>query len=145
MGSCTILILRKYGFKICVISFSFIPFILKVYIYLPWINTHLRGTAPFDNTCIISSSDHQKTGLYMESADCCDEDHKSDLIVLIQQSQAIDYCNQSVLVIVPDLNTFVFSITNGNFTSRSALVRFCFLYVRYLYDLTGIRFYILFS
>ena len=74
-------------------------FILKVYIYLPCIETQRREKAPFDETPVISSSDHRKKGLYQGSADCCEGDRNSGLICLLQKSQAIHYCNQSVLAI----------------------------------------------
>ena len=89
----------------------FIQLILKVYIYLPWINTQRQTISPFDNTPVISYSDHQKTGIYQGSADFCEGGLNFDLIRLLQQSQSTHYCNQSVLVIVPDLNISVFSIT----------------------------------
>ena len=92
-------------------SLIFIQFILKVYIYLPCINTHQGVTAPFDDTPLISSSDHRKTGNYQGSANHCEGDSNSDLIYLLQKYQSIHYCNQSVLEIVPDLKIFVFSIT----------------------------------
>ena len=66
---------------------------------------------------------HQNTGLYQGSADSCDVDRNSDLICMLQKSQVIHYCNQSVLVIVPDLNIFVFSIKIVDIILRSALVR----------------------
>ena len=109
-GECNILILQKYAFRVCVILVSLYSINFEVYIYLPYINTHQQETAPFDNTPVISSSNHQKTGLYQGSADHCEGDRNSDLIRLLQQYQAINYCNQSVLAIVPDLNIFVFSI-----------------------------------
>ena len=120
---CTILILRKYGFKVCVILFSFYSINFEVYIYLPCTNKHQQATAPFDNTPVISSSDHQKTGLYQGSHNCCEGDSNSDLICLLQKYQAIHYCDQSVLAIVPDLNIFVFSIMIVDLILRSALVR----------------------
>ena len=52
----------------------------------------------------IKTSDHQKTGLYQVSADRCEGDRNSDLICLLHKSQAIHYCNQSVVVIVSELN-----------------------------------------
>ena len=116
-----------------------------VYIHLPCINTHKRTTSPFDDNATISSSDHQKTGLYQGSVDCCEGDWNSNIIFLFDQSQAIHYCNQSVLVIVPDLNIFVFSITIVDLISRSALVRFSLPRARFLYNLTGLMFYILCS
>ena len=98
-------------------------FILKVYIYLPCINTQRQAKSRFENTPVISSSDHQKTGLYQGSENCCEGYHSSDLIRPLQKYQAIHYCNQSVFAIVLDLNIFVFSITIVGIISRSALVR----------------------
>ena len=80
-------------------------------------------TAPFNDNPVISSNDRQKTGIYQLSADRCVGDRYSDLICLLQQSQAIHYCNQSLLVIVSDLNIFVFSITVVDIILRSAVVR----------------------
>ena len=48
-----------------------------------------------------------------------------------------------MLAIVLDLKIFVFSITIFDLITRSALVKFFLLRVRYLYKLTGLRFYIL--
>ena len=53
---------------------------------------------------VIKPSDYQNTGIYQGSADRCEGYRESDLILLIQQSQAVHYCNQSLLAIVPDLN-----------------------------------------
>ena len=109
---------------------------------MPCINTQRRTTAPSNDTSIISSRDHQKTGLYQGSADRCEGDRKYDLIYFLQQSQAIHYFNQSVLAIVPDLNIFLFGITIVDFILRSALVWFSLLRAIYLYKSTGLRFYI---
>ena len=46
-GEFTILILWKYGFKVCVILFGFYSSHFKVYIYLPCINTQWKTTKPF--------------------------------------------------------------------------------------------------
>ena len=46
-GEFTILILWKYGFKVCIISFGFCSSHFKVYIHLPCINTQRQTTAPF--------------------------------------------------------------------------------------------------
>ena len=46
-GEFTILILQKYGFKFCMISFGFYLSRFKVYIRLPCINTQRRTTATF--------------------------------------------------------------------------------------------------
>ena len=103
--------------------FVFIQFILKVYIYLPCIKTQKQAASSFGDTPIISSSDHQKTGLYQGSANSCEGDRNSELICLLQKSQAIHYCNQSVLSIVPDLKILVFSITIVDLIYRIALVQ----------------------
>ena len=121
-------------FKCCYhdIKLFFVPYfgpefetmlILKVYIYLPCINTQQQATAPFDDTPVISSSDHRKTGLYQGSSHRCEGDCNSYLIILLQKYQAIRYWNQSVLAIFPDLNIFVFGITIFDLIFRSALVR----------------------
>ena len=120
-------------------------FIYKVYIYLPRINTQRRTTVPFDITQVISSSDHQTTGLYPRSANTCEGDCNSDLIYMLQQYQAIHYCNQSVLAIFPGLNIFVFSITIFYLVSRITLVWFSLLRASYLYNPTGLMFYIFVS
>ena len=107
-------------------------------------NTQKRAKEPFDNTPVISSIEYRNTGLYQGSADRCEGYRNSDLIHLLHKYQAIHYCNQSVLAIVPDLNRFVFSIKIVDLISRSALVRFSLLRARYLYNLKGLRFYICF-
>ena len=141
-GEFNILILQKYGFKVCVILFGFYSTHYKVYIHLPWINTQRRTTPPFDITPVISYSDRQTSRLYQGSSDCCRGDRNFDIICLIQTSQTIHYCNQLVLAIVPDLNILVFSITIFDLISISALVRLCLLRESYLYNSTGLRFYI---
>ena len=120
----------------------FIQLILKVYIYLPWINTQQRATAPFYRTSIISSRDHQKIGLYQGSSYHCEGDHNSDLICLLQKYLAIHYSNQSVLAIVLDLNIFVLCTRVVNLVTRSALIQLSLLCALYLYNLTGIKVYI---
>ena len=140
-------------FKCCYhfIELYFVPYfgaefetmlILKVYIYLPCINTQRRATVLFDNTPFISSRDHQKTGLYQVSANCCEGDCNSDLIRLLQKSQSTHYCNQSVLEIVLDLNILVYSIMIVDIISRSALVQFVLLHASYLYNQTGLGYYV---
>ena len=86
-------------------------FIYKGFIYLPCIKTQRGTTAPFDITTVISYSDHQTTGMYQGLADRFEVDRNSNMIHLLWTYQAIHYCNQSVLAIVPDLNIFVLSIT----------------------------------
>ena len=129
MGEFTILILQKYGFKVCVISFGFCSTNYKVYIHIPCINTQQRTTATFNITHIISSSNHQTPRLYQGSDNCCEGDCNSNIIRLLQLSHKIHYCNQSVLAIVPDLNIFVLIITIFDLILRSALVQF-FYYVQ---------------
>ena len=126
-----------------VIELCFVPyfcaefetmFIYKVYIYLPCINTQKLTTSPFDETPVISSRYHQTTGMYQGSADRCEGDRNSNIIRLLQQTQTIHYCNQSVLAFVLDLNIPVFSITVVDIISRSSLVRFSLLRASYLYN-----------
>ena len=118
----TMLILQKYGFKVCVISFGFYSNRYKVYIYITCINIQQQTTAPFDITHVISYSNHQTPRLYQGSADHCEGDHNYNIICLLQLSKTIHYCTQSVLAIVPDLNIFVWSITIFDLILRSALV-----------------------
>ena len=129
----TLLILQKYGFKVCVILFGFYSTHYKVYIHITCINTQWQTTAPFDITYVISSSDCQTPRLYQGSADHCEVDRNSDIICLLRPSHIIHYFNQSVLAIVPDLNVLVWSITIFDIILRSALVQFfyftCYLYV----------------
>ena len=106
--------------------------LLNIYIYLPWINTHRQTTSSFDDTPVISSRDQNS----------CEGDRVSDIIFLLRQSQAIQNCNQSVLVIVPYLNIFVFIITIVDLILGSALVQLILLRARYLYNSTELRFYI---
>ena len=141
-GKFTILILQKYNFKVCVISFSFYSTHFKVYIRLPYINTQLITTEPFNNTLVISSSDRQTTGPYQGPAYCCEGDHKSGIILLLHQYQKINYCSESVLAIVLDLNILVFSIRIFELIPRSTLVRFSLLRAIYLYNSSGLRLYI---
>ena len=136
MGECTMLILQKYGFNICVISFDFYSKDYKVYIHIPWIITQRQTTAPFDTSHVISFRDFRKMRLYQVSVDCCDGNCNSNIINLLQASQKIHCCKQSVLVIVQDLNTLVWCITNFDLISRSALVHFFSIMCWYLYNLT---------
>ena len=101
------LILQKYGFKVCVILFDFYSNHYKFYIHLPCINTQRQTTEPFDITHVISFSDRQTLRLYQGLADHCEGDRNFNIMCLIHPSHTIHYCNQSVLVIVPDLNIFV--------------------------------------
>ena len=56
-------------------------YILRVYIYFPWINSQWRATAPFNDTPIISplQSKHWKSGIYQGLDDRCEVDCDSDL------------------------------------------------------------------
>ena len=124
MGEFTILILWRYGFKVCVILFGFYSTRFKVYFHLLCINTLQRTTAPFNNTPVISSRDQQTIGLYQGSADCCEGYGNSGLFSLLHPYLTIHYCNQSLLAIFPDLNIFIWSITNFGIILRSALVQY---------------------
>ena len=106
-GDFTMSKIRKYGFKVCVVSFDFYSTHYKVYIYLPCINTQRQTIAPSDITHVISSSDLQTPRLYQGSADRFEGYHNSDIICLLQPSQKNHYCNQSVLAIVPYLKISV--------------------------------------
>ena len=113
------LILIKYSYKVCVISFGFYSTHYKVYIHLPCINTQRKTTEPFDMTHVISSSDHQTPILYQGPANRCEWYRNHDIICLLQLSQIIHYCNQSELEIVPDLHifdVFVIAIVTGKCT-----------------------------
>ena len=109
-GEFTMLILWKYGFKVCVVSFDFYSAHYKVYIHLPCINIQRQTTAYFDITNVISSINCQTSILYQGSSNCCERDRNSDRIHLLQPYQTINYCNQSMLVIDPYLHIFGRSI-----------------------------------
>ena len=47
MGECTVLLLQKYGFKVCAVLFGFWSSCLKFHIHLLWINTQRQITTPF--------------------------------------------------------------------------------------------------
>ena len=79
------------------------------------------------------------TGMYKGLTDFCVGYCNSDIICVLRPSQIIHYCNQSLLVIVPELNIFVFSITISDLISRSALVRFSLLRASYLYHSIGAK------
>ena len=40
IGECTVLLLLKYGIKVCAVLFGFLSYCLMVYIRLGFINTH---------------------------------------------------------------------------------------------------------
>ena len=126
-GDFTMLIQHKYGFKVCVIYFYFYSAHYKVYIHLPCINTQQQTTYSFDITSIISSSNRQTSRLYKGSANCCEGDRNSDIFRLLQPYQTIHYCNQSMFVIVPDLNMFGRSITIIGVTCRISLVQYLYI------------------
>ena len=117
-------VLQKYSFKVCVISFDFYSTHYKVYIHLPYIITQRRTTAPLNNTHVISSSACPTPKLYQGSADCCEGYRNLDIISLLYPSQIIHYCNQSVLAIGPDMNVLVWSIKMFDIILRSTLVSF---------------------
>ena len=103
-------VLRKYSFKVCVISFGFYSTHYKVYIYLPCIDTQWLKTAPLYSSRALPSSNLQTPIMYQGSDNCCEGYRNSDIICLLQPSLTIHYCNQSVLVIVLELNILVWSV-----------------------------------
>ena len=109
---------------ISVILFDFQSTHYKISVHLPCIITPLPKTSSFKNFHFISSSDRQRPILYQGSAYCCEEDRNSDIMFLLQTSQTIHYCNQSVFKNFPDLNIFVWSITIFISFKGSALVQF---------------------
>ena len=127
MGEFTMMIPQKYFLKVCLILFNFYSTDYKFYIHLPCIIKQQRTTVPFNITHVISSTDLQITIQYQGSSDSCEGDLNLDIIRLLQPSHTIQYCNQSVLAIVPDLNIFVWSITIFDLISRSALVQFFYI------------------
>ena len=124
------------------ISFDFYSNHYKVYIHLPWNNTHQQTIATFDINQVIPSSDRQSPRQYQRLADCCEGDCTSDIIILLHQSQTVHYCNQSVLVIVLDLNIFVWSITILISFWETPWYSSFILHASYLYNPMGMRFYI---
>ena len=128
----------KYGFKFFVTSFDLYWTHYKVYIHLPCINTQKKITISHHSRPIIKWPQNTKT--VSGIANHFKGERNSNMIYLLWPSQAIHYCNQSVLSIVPDLNIFVFSITIVDLISRSALVRFSLLRASYFYNLMGLRF-----
>ena len=115
----------QYGFKVCVILFNIYSTHYKVYIHIPCINTQHQNIVPSNITHVISSSDWELTRLYQGLANHCKGNRKSDIIHLLQPSKTIHYWNQSMLVIVPYLNIFVWSITMFDLILRGALVYLC--------------------
>ena len=132
----SVIAIVKYGFKVCVVSFDSYSIHFKVYIHLPFIKTQRQTTVPFDSTHFISSSNRQTPRLYQGSADCCEEDRNSNIIFLLQKSQTIQYFNQSVLAISPDLNIFVWSIMIFDLIFEAPLYRSFLLRASYLYNST---------
>ena len=106
-GEFTMLILQKYGFKVCVISFDLYPTNYIVHIHLPCINTQPQTTAPFNIIHVISNNNSQMPRSFQGSADVCDGDRNYVIIFLLQVFHTINYCKQSLFTIVADLNIFV--------------------------------------
>ena len=111
-------VLQKYGFIVCVISFDFYSTHYKDYMYLSCINTQWQTTAPFNINHVLSYRDPRTPRLYQGSASHCEGDCNLDVICLLQPYLTIHYCNQSVLAIVPYLNIFIWSITIFYLISR---------------------------
>ena len=92
-GELTMLIIKKYGFKVCAISFNFCFNHYKVYIHLPCINTQQQTTSSFDITHVISSINCQTSRLYQRSANHCEGDCNFNIICLLRPYHSIHYCN----------------------------------------------------
>ena len=90
----TMLILNKYGLKVCVTLFGFYSTHYKVYIHLPCINTQQQTSVQFNITHVISSSDRQPARLYQVSAFSYEGNRNSGIVPLLQPSQTIHYFNQ---------------------------------------------------
>ena len=142
IGEFTILTLQKYGIEVCVILLVFIQHILK-FISIHPASLHSNEQQHNSATLLSYQIMTAKTkGLYQGSGNYSEKDQNSNIFCLLEQSQAIQYCNQSLLLIIADLNIFIFSITDFDLILRSALVQLCQLHASYLYTPTGVRFYI---
>ena len=122
------------------ISFHSYSTYYKVYICILCIITQRQTKPPINSNHAILSSDCQTPTLYQGSAHHCEKDCNSNIMRLLHPSQAIYYCNQSGLAIVPDLTIFVFSITIFGLILRRTLVRFSLLREIYLYNLMSLTF-----
>ena len=85
-GGVYYVVLRKYGFKVCVISFHLYSTCYKVYIHISCINTQRLTTTPFRSTHVISSRNCQTMILYQGSSNRCGGDRNLNIILLIQIS-----------------------------------------------------------
>ena len=109
------------------ILFDFYLTHYKVYIHLPCIITQRRTTAPLEFTHVLLSRELQTPRLYQGSEDSCGGDFNFNVVSMVQQFLTIHYCNQSVLAIVPDLNTFLSIIKIFDLISRSSLVHYFYI------------------
>ena len=75
--------------------------------------------------------------MYQGPADHCEGDCNPDVIFLLQPYLTIHYCNQSVLVIVPDLNIFVWVITTFISFWEAPWYSTFILHASYLYNSMG--------
>ena len=124
------------------ILFDFYSTHYKVYIHIPHIIKKWWTKAPFNINHVISYSDLQTPRLYQGWTDRCEGDCNLDIVRLLQPYQIINYCNQSVLVISPDLNIFVWTIIIVNIISRKCPGTVLFYYVLAIcITWQGLRFY----
>ena len=110
-GECTLVYKNNTVLRFVWFSLIFIQLIIKfISIYPESSNSNKQQHHSTSLTCYhIATSEHQYC--IMGSDNRCEGDRNLDLICLFQSYLTIHYCNQSVLVIVPDLNIFVWSIT----------------------------------
>ena len=88
------------------------------------------GTKVWQHSCHIILRPTKIQDFMKGSANRCEGYCNSDLFCLLRKSQAIQYCNQSVLLIVPDQNIFLFGIMIVDLISSSSLVRLWVYYVQ---------------
>ena len=92
-GEFNMLILQKYGFKVCMTLIDFIQLIIK-FISIYNEKTQRQTTSPFDITHFISSNDRQTPILYQVSDNSCEVDFNSNIFFLLQPSKTVHYCHQ---------------------------------------------------
>ena len=126
-GEFTMLILNNTVFRFVLYHLVFIQLIIKFISIYP--ESSHRDEQQHHLTSITSY--HLVTDrtprLYQGSANHCEVDCNYIMVRLLQPSKTINYCNQSVLEILPDLNILVWSITIFDLISISALVQFFYI------------------
>ena len=136
-GECTMLIQQKRSFKACVIWLYLYSTHYKVNIHIPCIKKQRQTTESFYITHVVSSSNRWTPRLYQLSDDSFEGDHNADTIRLLQPSQTIHYCNQSMLaifiVLIYSFEVLLFYISFREAPWYSSFI----LCASYLYNSTG--------